>query len=248
MTNLTLLTKAWNGGQIRQIDELLHTQFADLDVELKVLSNPTNRWVHVSLEGEDQAVATAYMRKEIGICPAILDTVKADMVLKGYVSKIDIEKQRLVVDVGVFEPKIIHAAIPLANLQLQLADGKNLGLKQITYAYAIAEGLPLSVRVISKNADILNAELSPDQAVMLQNWRQSLLDRLVVLRTSKELVSEVIERTRLSRDVIEVESLGLFEFALVCKLGTDAAGLVSRMGRYMRNAVFVVFAAKKARF
>ena len=248
MTNLTLLTKAWNGGQIRQIDELLHTQFADLDVELKVLSNPTNRWVQVSLEGEDQAVATAYMRKEIGICPASLDAVEADMVLKGYVSKIDIEKQRLVVDVGIFEPKTIHAAVPLVNLQSQLADGKNLGLKQITDAYAIAEGLPLSVRVISKDADILNAELSLDQAAMLQSWQQSLLDRLVVLRASKELVSEVIERTRLSRDVIEVESLGLFEFALVCKLGTDAAGLVSRMGRYMRNAVFVVFAAKKARF
>jgi len=248
MTNLTLLTKAWNGGQIRQIDELLHTQFADLDVDLKILSNPTNRWVQISIEGEDQAVATAYIRKEIGICPASLDAIDADMVLKGYVSKIDIEKQRLMVDVGVFEPKATQAVVPLSNLQLQLADGKNIMLKQITDAYAITEGLPLSVRVISKDADILTAELSSEQATTLQNWRQSLLDRLIVLRASKELVSEVIERTRLNRDVIDVEPLGLFEFALVCKLGTDAAGLVSRMGRYMRNAVFVVFAAKKARF
>ncbi|MCL2476505.1 DUF2110 family protein [Candidatus Bathycorpusculum sp.] len=248
MTNLTLLTKAWNGGQIRQIDELLHTQFADLDVDLKILSNPTNRWVQISIEGEDQAVATAYIRKEIGICPASLDAIEADMVLKGYVSKIDIEKQRLMVDVGVFEPKATQAVVPLSNLQLQLADGKNIMLKQITDAYAITEGLPLSVRVISKDADILTAELSSEQATTLQNWQQSLLDRLIVLRASKELVSEVIERTRLNRDVIDVEPLGLFEFALVCKLGTDAAGLVSRMGRYMRNAVFVVFAAKKARF
>jgi hypothetical protein len=248
MTNLTLLTKAWNGGQIRQIDEFLHTQFADLDVDLKILSNPTNRWVQISIEGEDQAVATAYIRKEIGICPASLDAIEADMVLKGYVSKIDIEKQRLMVDVGVFEPKATQAVVPLSNLQLQLADGKNIMLKQIIDAYAITEGLPLSVRVISKDADILTAELSSEQATTLQNWRQSLLDRLIVLRASKELVSEVIERTRLNRDVIDVEPLGLFEFALVCKLGTDAAGLVSRMGRYMRNAVFVVFAAKKARF
>ncbi|MDR0471042.1 MAG: DUF2110 family protein [Nitrososphaerota archaeon] len=246
MTNLTLLTKAWNGGQIRQIDESLHTQFADLDVDLKVLSNPTNRWVQVTLEGEDQAVATAYIRKEIGICPTSLDAIEADMVLKGYVSKIDIAKQQIVVDVGVFEPKATYAIVALSNLQLQLADGKNLGFKQITDAYAITEGVPLSVRILSKDGDILTAELSSEQALLLQSWQQSLLDRLVVLRASKELVSEVLERTRLNRDVIDVEQLGLFEFALVCKLGTDAAGLVSRMGRYMRNAVFVVFAAKKA--
>jgi hypothetical protein len=35
--------------------------------------------------------------------------------------------------------------------------------------------------------------------------------------------------------------LGLFEHALVCKLGTDAAGLVSKVGRYVRNARFIVY-------
>jgi len=247
MTNLILLTKAWNGGQLRQIEELLTNQFADLEVDLKIIGNPTNRWVQASVEGEDHAVATAYIRKEIGICPTNISAVGAEM-LKGYVSKIDTEKQRLVVDVGVFEPKITPAVVSLADLQLQLTEGRNIALKQITAAYAITEGLPLSVKVISKDTDMLTAELSVEQVVKLRRWQQSLLDRLIVLRASKELVSEVIERTRLNRDVIDVEPLGLFEFALVCKLGTDAAGLIPRMGRYMRNAVFVVFDAKKAWF
>jgi hypothetical protein len=246
--NLTLFVKAWNGGQLRQIDELLHSQFADLEVDVKVLGNPVNRWVQVSVEGEDEAIAVAYIRKEIGVCPVSFDAVETAMVLKGYVSKIEVEKQRLMVDVGVFEPKVTQVVVSLSNLQTQLVGGKNVALKQIVEAYAVTEGLPLSVKVISKDADILEAELSAEQVVKLQSWQQSLLDRLIVLRTSKELVSEVLERTRLDRDVIDVESLGLFEFALVCKLGTDAAGLIPRMGRYMRNAVFVVFDAKKARF
>jgi hypothetical protein len=244
MTNLTLLVKAWNGGQLRQIDEMLHAQFEDLDVEVKILGNPINRWVKVSVEGEDEVIAAAYMRKEIGTCPVSLDAVEEGVVLKGYVSKLD--DGRLVVDVGVFEPKITQAAVSLACLQTQLAGGKEASLRTIAETYAIAEGLPISIKVISKDAEGLQAELPPEQVDKLQGWQQSLLDRLIVLRASRELVSSTLERTRLERDVIDVEALGLFEYALTCKLGTDAAGLIPRVGRYMRNAVFVVFNAKKS--
>ncbi|MDR1993703.1 MAG: DUF2110 family protein [Nitrososphaerota archaeon] len=247
MINLTLLTKAWNGGQLRQIDDLLHNQFADLDIDVKVLGNPVNRWVKVSVEGEDEAVAAAYMRRELGVCPVGFNLVEDGMVLKGYVSKLDVEHQRLMVDIGVFEPRVVQVGVSLLNLQSQLAGDENVGLKQIAEAYAITEGVPLGVKIISKSADVLEAELSVEQVVKLQGWSLSLLDRLIVLRTSAELVSEVLERTRLNRDVIAVESLGFFEFVLVCKLGTDAMGLVPRLGRYMRNAVFVVFDAKKSR-
>jgi hypothetical protein len=76
-------------------------------------------------------------------------------------------------------------------------------------------------------------------------WGQSLLDRLIVLGASKDTVENVLERIRLNRDVIGVEALGMFEFALACKFGTDAAGLVSIVGRYLRHSLLVVFDAKK---
>ena len=75
-------------------------------------------------------------------------------------------------------------------------------------------------------------------------WQQSFLDRLIVLGSSATEIEGVLERTRLNRDVIDVERLGLFENSLTCKLGTDAAGLIPRMGRYLRNGVFVVFNPK----
>ena len=58
----------------------------------------------------------------------------------------------------------------------------------------------------------------------------------------------VLERTRLNRDVIGMEALGLFEHALTCKLGTDAAGLIPRIGRYMRHADFSVFNPKNCQW
>jgi len=249
MTTLTLLVKATNLGQVKQIDELLKEQFAELDVEVKVLSNSANRWVQVSLSGEDEAIATSYINKEIGTCPSSLENAKNYPVLRGYISKLDLTKQKIVVDVGIFEPKIVLATVSLACLQAQLVAGKKSDLKNIAEAYGLAERSPLSIKSISpigEDNEALQAELSAEQVDKLRSWQQSLLDRLIILGASKETIENVLERTRLTRDVIDIEVLGLFEHALTCKLGTDAAGLVSLMGRYLRNSVFVVFNAKKS--
>lgn len=246
MTELTLFVKAFNSGQLKQIDELLQDQFADLDVEAKVVANPASKWVQVFLEGEDEVIAAAYARKEIGTCPVSLENIEAGAALRGYVSKVDESRGQLTVDVGVFEPKVTQAAVPLAALREQFSAGKDVGLRAITEAYGIAEGVPISVKVTSKEAEGLTAELSSEQVEKLKGWQQSLLDRLIILRAPKELVTATLERTHLDRDVIDVEQLGFFEFALTCKLGTEARGLIPRVGRYMRNAVFVVFYSKRS--
>jgi hypothetical protein len=249
MTTLTLLVKASNLGQAKQIDELLKIQFENLDVEVKVLTSTANRWVQVSLSGEDEAIATSYVNREIGTCPTSLENAKNFPVLRGYISKVDLGKQELVVDVGIFEPKIVLATVSLACLQAQLAEGRKADLKTIAEIYALAERSPLSIKPISQitdEAEELQAELSAVQVDKLHAWQQSLLDRLIILGASKEMIENVLERTRLTRDVIDIETLGMFEHALTCKLGTNAAGLVGIVGRYLRNSVFVVFNAKKS--
>ncbi len=249
MTTLTLLVKASNLGQVKQIDELLRTQFEDLDVEVQVLNTSANRWVQVSLSGEDEPIATSYIKKEIGTCPTSLENAKNFPVLRGYISKLDLNKQELIVDVGIFEPKTVFAIVPLSCLQAQLANGRKLDLKKIAEIFGLAERSPLSVKAVSaivEDVEELQAELTVEQAEKLHLWQQSLLDRLIILGASKETIENVLERTRLNRDVFEVETLGMFEHALTCKLGTNAAGLVGIMGRYLRNSVFVVFNAKKS--
>jgi hypothetical protein len=249
MTTLTLLVKASNLGQVKQIDELLKTQFGELDVEVKVLTSSTNRWVQVMLSGEDEAIATSYIKKEIGTCPTTLENTKNYPVLRGYISKLDLNKQELIVDVGIFEPKIILATVTLACLQTQLVNNREVDLKKITDIYGLIERSPLSIKPLSsigEGTEGVQAELAVEQVEKLHTWQHSLLDRLMILGASKDRIENVLERTRLNRDVIGIETLGMFEHALTCKLGTDAAGLVSIVGRYLRNSVFVVFNAKKS--
>ena len=131
MTDLTLFVKAFNGGQLKQIDELLQSQFEELDVEAKLVANPTNKWVQVRIEGEDEVIAAAYARKEIGTCPVSLENVEVGAVLKGYVSKVDESRMQLTVDVGVFEPKVVQAAVSVVILRGQFGAAKDAPLKAI---------------------------------------------------------------------------------------------------------------------
>ena len=247
MVVLTLFVKARNAGQLARVQDLLTAEFKDLDVDVKVLGTPVNKWVQVSLSGEDEVLATNYVSKEIGTCPVSTTKIEGHTEVKGYITKVDFTKNEVEVDIGVFEPKITLATIALADLQAQLADGKKIDLKKIADAYGLHENLPLSVKIGDKSLDaaLLRAELSTSQIEKISNWRLSLLDRLIVLGSSSDDVQAVLQRTRLDRDIIDVQRLGLFEHALTCKLGTDATGLIPRLGRYMRNAVFVVFSPRR---
>ncbi|MCL1966114.1 MAG: DUF2110 family protein [Candidatus Bathyarchaeota archaeon] len=249
MVILTLFTKAYNKGQLRQIEESLQLTFEDLDAQIQIIGNPVNKWVKVEVIGEDETVAKNYIAKQIGICPNSLDEISTGSELKGYIQKIT-NNEILTVDIGILEPKTIYAHIPLATIQTQLLDGKDIPLKKIAELYALNADLPISIKINNTptTANTLDAELSVTQVSMFKNWRDSLLDRLILLGTTPDEVTSTLERTRLNRDVISTDSLGLFEQVLVCKLGTDATGLISRIGRYMRNTKFIVFNPKKLNF
>ncbi len=247
MINETLLTKIYSTNQRRQIDEVIKDLFEGLSVYATVKSASTESWVHVTLEGEDEEVAKNLLNREFGFCPATLKNVEDGSTLKGYVTGLGKNTEKLGVDVGVFQPKTVHANIALTHLQTQLVGEQKLPLKELAELWGICENLPLAIKVVHVDveANTIDAELAPEQLERFLLWRDSLLDRLLVLGVSREQVKTAVEQAMLERDVIDVEALGMFEHALVCKLGTDAAGLISRIGRRLWKAKFTVFNPKR---
>lgn len=246
MTSLTLFTKAYSQAQLKQIQDSLQAAFEDLDAQIQVLGNPVNKWVKVEVTGEDENVAKSYINKQIGVCPTSIENIQAGSELKGYIQKMD-NPETLTVDIGVLEPQTVYATIPLATLQKQLVGDRKVALKKIAELYALSVDLPVSIKIIEVHAaeGKVEAEFSVGQVEKFESWRDALLDRLVILGTTADDVALTLERTWLNRDVIGVEDLGLFEHVLTCKLGTDAAGLIPRIGRYMRYTRFLVFNPKK---
>ena len=247
MTTLTLMTKVSAGSQLKEVGRAVNFAFKGLEVEAKVAGTVAGGWVQIDLSGEDEEIAKNYLIKEIGVCLGAIGNVKKFSTVKGYIRGIKKDGE-LSVDVGVFQPKIVDATIPLRRLQAQLMDGREIALKKIVKLFGLSEGLPVSVKVLDVNEEEsrIGAELSGGQAKKYEVWRESLLDRLLVLGASLPEINFALKHTKLERDVIDVESLGLLEHALTCKLGTDAAGLIPKIGRTLKNATFYVFNAKTA--
>jgi hypothetical protein len=249
MTTLTLLAKINNDNQLKQIDKALKLAFEGLEVDTKIIGAVAGRWVQIALSGEDEGIATNYVIKEIGLCPSNFGNVKKFSMLNGYISNVKKNGEELSIDVGVFQPKIAHATIPLRHLQAQLVDGRKIALGKIGELFGLCEDLPVSVKVIRLNEEEshIDAELSSRQNRKYAVWRESLLDRLLVLGPSLHEIKATMEHAKLERDVIDVEPLGIFEHALTCKLGTDAAGLIPKLGRKLKTAKFAVFNPKRLR-
>jgi hypothetical protein len=247
MTTLTLMAKISRGRQLRQIDKFLERAFEGVEVETKILGVVAGRWAQLALTGEDEGVATSYVMKEIGVCPTTVENLAEASVLKGYITNLAKSKVELAVDIGVFKPEIVHATVPLRRLQSQLVDGRKVALKKIAELFGFCDDMPIRVKVTKLNGEEIpvEAELSENQKSVYDNWRKSLLDRLLVLGPTVQEVNRALDRAKLHRDVINVETLGLFEHALTCKLGTDAAGLIPKIGRSLKTAKFAVFNPKR---
>ncbi len=243
MNTLTLLTKVRTANQLRQIEQSIKPLLEGLDVEAKILGIVADGWVQISLAGEDEGIAINYLTKEVGACPASLDNVKNFSTLNGYIRNLEKNREGLLIDVGVFQPKNVHATIPLGVLQAQLADGRKIDLKKLVSLFGFCEDLPVNIKIthLNEKESRVEAELSSKQIGKYAVWQESLLDRLIIVGSPIYQIKINLEKANLNRDVIDIERLGMLEYALTCKLGTDAAGLMPKIGKKLESARFTVF-------
>lgn len=246
MTIITLFTKTNKKKQITQIKQKFRSYFENLDIEENILGVNTAGWLQVSIEGEDEKIAINYLTEKIGLCPIAINNLNKKSQLKGLIYKI-LENKKVLIDIGVFQPKITLATISTEKLQEQLIESKKNSLKKIVSLFGFTEGLPVNINLLNINYEqnFVEAELSGSQLSLFNFWKKSFLERLIIIGSSYNEVKKTISLTRLGKDVINLESLGLFEQVLTCKLGTDAVGLIPRVGKILRTAKLIVFNPKK---
>lgn len=232
--------------KLNQSKKIIQSYFENLDVEEKNLGANKAGWLQLTIEGEDEKIATNYLNDKIGLIPIYKETIKKNSTYKGRISNFN-ENKSLLIDVGIFSPQISLATITLEKIQNQLIKDKKTSLKDISLLFGLAIGLPVNIKVLNilEEENQIEAELSDIQLSLFDSWQKSFLDRLIVIGATRSQVKKTLSLTRLIKDVINVESLGLFEQVLTCKLGTDAVGLIPRIGRILKTAKLTVFNPKK---
>ncbi len=248
MPMITLLEKVYGAFTQQLFQAKLSSLCKDLRVKAKVVGKTGRDWVQVELTGEDQEVAVKFLEREIGVAPVNIEKVKKFSTIKGKIIFAGEKGQELNVDIGVISPRVFDATISLERLQAQLADAKRLPLQRLIELFCLYDYMPLQVkttREIEPEHEQVEAELSENQLSNFIQWIIFSLDRLIVLGATLSQVKHAINVSGHNRDVIRVETLGLLEHAVVCKLGTDAKGLTPKLGPHLYTATLAPFSPRK---
>jgi len=81
----------------------------------------------------------------------------------------------------------------------------------------------------------IEAWIADDQIARFEQWRRERFHRIIAIGGSQEELREAVRLSRTERDVIEIEGLSFTASSLVCKLGTEAPGIIAIIGRYISN-------------
>ena len=248
MTVVTLLEKAYGSFSTRSFETMLRELCGDLKIKVKVQGTSPRGWIKINVSGDDEAVALRLLDREIGLAPVSPEGTDGASVLRGKLVDSAKSRTELYVDVGLSDSGIYDAFVPLWRLQAQLGDGRKTPLQRLVELFCLFDFASLSIRIVSdlrSEKEVYEAELSENQLSRFSGWLKSNLDRLIVFGASHGEVVNAVERAHHFRDVSQIETLGPLEHALLCKLGTDAVGLVPRLGPHLNAANLAPFSPRK---
>jgi hypothetical protein len=248
MSTVTALEKLYGSASPETFEKLYSGLVSGLEVRLSFAGTTNRGWIQLQVSGEDETAALSLLDREVGLAPVSVDKLKKFSVVQGKVVFPNRSKDELYVDLGVFSPETCDAVISGRRLCAQLADGKEVPLQELVELFCLYDNMPLEVKIAedaeegNKNVE---AHLSEAQVSLFSGWVGCRFDRLVVLGSLFSDVERAVKLSRHFRDIIRVESLGVLEQVVLCKLGTDAVGLIPKLGRYLKSAVLVPFSPKK---
>ncbi len=199
-------------------------------------------WTQLHVTGEDSEITAELISKKFSLA----HTTPHEIELPGnYPAQIVGSNERgLKLDLG-FGTKSSECLIPTSNLNTQLADGKNLPLRQLVECYCLYPGVRVAIRVDRKTGYAVQGWLSDDFLDTLADWVTTGLDRILVFECFKREAESAALKAHLSRDVIAIDSVTLTIQSIVCKLGTDAVGLIPQLGRILRKQPLKPFQPNK---
>jgi hypothetical protein len=215
------------------LQRLLEDEALGLDVEWEF--SLTKRWLQVRGRGEDAEAFINVVTERFGSIPLDGSRVEKWDVVKGYVVAAGRVGFGVYVDLGILEPVAKDALYPLHKMRAQLSDGALKPCREILEENGLVDDFPVRIRVIKVEGEKITVELSDVTKSLFDNWRKLPFDRVVAVGVGRDDVEKAVKAARLSFDVIRIEPLSLFTQCLVCKIGTDAPGVIVKIGNRLKG-------------
>jgi len=198
-------------------------------------------WASVQAKGDDAEAFSNLLKKKYGERPVQASRVEKWDVLRGFVTVAGRVGYGVYVDVGISEPTSKDALYPLHRMRAQLSDGRQASAREILAENALLDSFPLRVIVTGFDGEKMDVELSDESQETLVSWRNHPWDRVIAVGLTHSQALRSLREMGAETDVVSVDSLSLFVQAFVLKVGTEAPGIISRMGRRLRGVSLAAY-------
>jgi len=218
-----------------ELDKAIRAVKGELGASIRLDGFSRNGWARLDLEGEDSDILRELLCRDLGQAHTNAANLEAQGVYQGIVS--GETDDCLEIDIGVETPRPMNVKIGLATLRAQLGDGKPLRNNEIINAYRLVPGTRTTVRLTRLEPDIQVVEgwLADSQIERFSSLLATGLDRIQITDCFRHEAENAVKKSRIERDTVSIESETLTLQSLACKLGTDAVGLIPKLGKILRN-------------
>ena len=192
-------------------------------------------WLEVRAEGDDAEAFLNFLKKKFDSIPVEASRVEKWDGARGWIVTSGRVGFGVYVDIGVFEPVARDGLYPLHRMRAQLADGESKSCREILDENGLVDNFPVKVQVIGLETEKITVELSDETRELLASWRRLPFDRVVAIGASEAETEGAVKSAKLWYDVIRIEPLSMFAQCLVCKIGTDAPGVIAKLGNRLQG-------------
>ena len=227
------------------LDAELSALKENLSASTTLLGFSKSGWAIVEVTGDDFEVVSELISRKLGFARTDLQGVERFGNYEGLVNQKTTND--LAIDIGIENPRPLTVSVKLNTLRAQLCDGRALPMGEIVEHYCLYPSTKVTIRITSITPDLGLAEawLADSQLTTLNNWICMGLDRIQVFDCTERQVDSAIRKANLERDIISVEHVTLTTQSILCKLGTDAIGLIPMLGSILRGHELKPFIPKR---
>ncbi len=220
---------------LRYLNDLLKDLSSGLHVTHRIVGLTERGLIKLEISGDDEEAFREIIRRRSGIAPVDLSNLELSDILRGFIVDSGKVGYGLYIDIGILTPKPIDGLYPLHSIRAQLIEGQQLPIREIINKYSFYDDFPLEVRIVRLEGGKVEVELSDRQRESIAEWNDLPFDRVVIYHALPNDLQSAIRSSGIERDLAGVESLSLTTHLLTCKIGTQAPGIIAKLGPHLKG-------------
>ncbi len=218
--------------------------FPNTSIKIKKLREFDKRF-EIIISGPEETFIYNILKKEIGSIHKF-DDIKVGDILKG--TMVDVGKVGfgIFVDCGIWDPHT-DVLLNLHILRAQLCKKKETSLRNIIKTYDFMTHFPVYIKILEIDIDKskLKGELDQQSLIIFNKVVEENLEGIFVSGATKSQVKKAIIRKGHLRDIITIKRFGFLENIILFKEGTDAPGIIYRIGNDLKWSKISAIRAEK---